>query len=190
MDKHRLLKAVYEAIQWERVYELAPEARREEVDELFREIREHLPPGPDEDQRNRVAGGSALLYCDGASRGNPGPAGVGMVIATPDGREVIAWGEPIGRTTNNVAEYRAAIRGLQEALKLGVRRIRVLSDSQLMVRQIQGTYKVKNAGLKPLHRRMKELLGRFEDWQVEYVRREHNRRADSLASQHARQNSS
>jgi len=167
MDRLKLLKAVYESIQWERLYELLPEADRDEVDLLFRELRQGIEPEPEEDLVDEIAGRAALLHCDGASKGNPGPAGIGMVLETPDGREVLAWGRPIGETTNNVAEYQALIAGLQRALELGVRRISVLSDSQLMVRQIQGTYKVKSAGLQPLH--------------AEAVR------ADALADRHARE---
>lgn len=188
MDRHELLKAVYEAIQWDRLYDLVPETDRNEVDGLFRQIRQHLPPEPEEAPEKKIEGGAALLYSDGASRGNPGPAGIGMVIAMPDGREVMAWGEPIGKTTNNVAEYRAAIRVLQKARELGVREVSLRSDSQLMIRQIKGSYKVRNARLKPQHGEVMELLAQFDDWEAEYIPREKNHRADSCASKAARRN--
>ncbi len=187
MDRLKLLKAVYESIQWNRLYELVPEAQRDDVDLLFRELRRGLKPEPEEDLRPEVAGGEAVLRCDGASKGNPGPAGIGMVLETPDGREVMAWGESIGRATNNVAEYRALIAGLRQALELGARSVTVLSDSQLMVRQIQGSYRVKSAGLQPLHAEATALLKRFDDYTVRHVRREENARADSLADRHARE---
>lgn len=186
MDKLKLLKAIYESIQWDRLYELLPEAERDEVDLLFRELRQNLEPEPEEGLADEIAGGEAVLHCDGASKGNPGPAGIGMVLETADGREVLAWGRAIGKATNNVAEYRALIAGLQQALELGVRRITVQSDSQLMVRQINGQYKVKNAGLQPLHAEAKSLLKRFDEWSIQHVPREENAHADSLADRHAK----
>lgn len=185
-DRRKLLKSIYRAIAWDRLYELRPESTREEVDELFRELREMLGPEPEEDVAPEVAGGAAVLYTDGASLGNPGPAGIGMVLNTEDGREVLAWGGYIGRATNNVAEYRAAIRGLKKALELGVRRIRLLTDSELLVRQLSGEYRVKNAGLQPLHAELIDLLDRFEAHEAEHVAREQNRQADALAAQHAK----
>ncbi len=186
MKKTELLKAIYQALQWDRLYEIAPEATRQEVDELFQDIRRLLGPSPEEDLASEVAGGEAVVRCDGASSGNPGPAGIGMVIQTPDGREVLAWGRYIGEATNNVAEYRAAVAGLRKALELEVRRVRLLTDSELLVRQISGEYRVKNAGLKPLHRELRETLAEFEEWEVEHVAREENRRVDRLAKKHTK----
>ncbi|MFW6189544.1 MAG: ribonuclease HI family protein [Planctomycetota bacterium] len=186
MDRLKLLKAAYEAIQWDQLYELAPEATRQEVDELFQDLRRLLGPRPQEDLAEEVVGGTAVLRCDGASKGNPGPAGIGCVIETAEGREVAAWGRPIGRATNNVAEYRAAVAALRKALQLGVRKVRLRADSQLMVRQINGRYRVKSAGLKPLHAEVMELLGRFEDYDVAHVSRDENARADELADRAAR----
>jgi ribonuclease HI len=185
-DRRELLQSIYRSIQWDRLYELRPEASREDVDELFRELREMLGPEPERDVAAEVAGAGAVLHTDGASLGNPGPAGIGMVLSTEDGREVLAWGQSIGRATNNVAEYRAAIAGLKKALALDVRRIRLLTDSELMVKQLNGEYQVKNAGLKPLHAELSELLDRFEAHEAKHVPRTQNRRADALASQHAR----
>jgi len=182
-----LLKAIYGAVDWQKLYETLPELTRQQADEFFQELRRLVgeAPEPAREAAAIVRGGEALLYCDGASRGNPGPAGTGMVLAAPDGREVLAWGESIGRATNNVAEYRAAIAGLRKALELGVRRIRLLSDSELLVRQLQGRYRVRHANLQPLHRQATELLGRFDGWEAVRVARDENRRADALAAQHA-----
>jgi ribonuclease HI len=186
MKPLELLRRVYESIEWDRLYELAPQASRREVDELFQTLRGLLGPEPDADAAAAVTGGAALVYCDGASRGNPGPAGIGMVIATPGGDEVLAWGESIGRATNNVAEYRAVIAGLEKALALRVRSVHLLTDSELLVRQLNGEYQVKSAGLKPLHAEVQELLARFGGARVGHIPRAENARADALASRHAR----
>lgn len=189
MKKVELLRAIYESIRWDRLYQLVPEASRQEVDELFARMRQALA-GADEPSPPAaapVAAGSVDLYCDGASRGNPGPAGIGIVIRTPDGEELLAWGEAIGRTTNNVAEYRALLAALRKALELKARRVRVLCDSELLIKQIKGAYRVRNAALKPLHAEAVGLLKRFEQWEVAYVPRDQNTQADGLASAHAKQ---
>jgi len=188
MSKLELLKAVYESIDWGKLYRLLPQASRQQVDQLFQDLREKLAldAEPPEGAAGKVKGGEAYLYCDGASRGNPGPAAIGMVLTAPDGAEVLAWGQPIGRATNNVAEYRSVAEGLRKALELEVRRIRVLCDSELLVRQVRGQYKVKSPGLKPLHADVLDLLARFERWQVEHIPRTENARADAIATQHAK----
>jgi len=188
MSKLKLLKAVYESIDWGKLYRLLPEASRRHVDELFQDLREvlQLDAEPPEQAAGKIKGSEAHLYCDGASRGNPGPAGIGMVLTAAGGAEVLAWGRPIGRATNNVAEYRSVIEGLKKALELEVRHIRVLCDSELLVRQVRGQYKVKSPGLKPLHADVLDLLARFEQWQVAHIPRTENARADALATQHAK----
>ncbi len=124
-----------------------------------------------------------VLYCDGASRGNPGRAAIGYAIFAADGTEVAAHGEFLGdQLTNNVAEYESLLRGVHNAHVLGIRRLRVRMDSQLVVRQLRGEYKVKHPGLKPLHARALERMRRFESFQIEHVRREDNKRADALAN--------
>jgi ribonuclease HI len=105
-----------------------------------------------------------------------------MVLCAPDGTELRAWGAPIGRATNNAAEYKAVIEGLSRAIELGVSEIEVLSDSELMVRQITGAYKVKSPALAELHARAVELLGRFERWGATYIPRSSNRKADQIAN--------
>ncbi len=119
---------------------------------------------------------------DGAARGNPGPAGIGVVIVDGDGNVVKEIGEPLGRTTNNVAEYSAMIRALEEARSLGCERIRVLTDSELMAHQINGKYAVKAPHLVPLFQRARTLLAQFDHAIVSHVRRELNRRADALSN--------
>ena len=120
---------------------------------------------------------------DGAARGNPGPAAYGFVLHAPDGQIVAEEGVALGRATNNVAEYEGLLAGLQRALTLGVRRLRVRLDSELVVRQMNGVYRVKNAGLRPLFERAQEFQRQFEAVTFEHIRREVNRRADELANQ-------
>jgi ribonuclease HI len=127
--------------------------------------------------------GEWLLMVDGASRGNPGEAGCGAVIFNPDGESVRELSRYLGKATNNVAEYAGLLMGLDEALKLGVKRLRVESDSELLVRQLNGIYKVKEPRLIELNQKARELLRRFESYRIIHVRREQNRIADKLANQ-------
>jgi ribonuclease HI len=122
------------------------------------------------------------LHVDGASRGNPGEAGFGVHVAAADGSEVAELYGYLGTATNNVAEYQALLHGLRFALARGARQVDVFSDSELLVRQIGGRYRVKNPGLQPLFREAQALLARFERARVTHVRREQNREADALAN--------
>ena len=127
-------------------------------------------------------GSSYRLQADGAARGNPGPAAYGFVLDSPAEAEVASGGEAIGETTNNVAEYRGLIAGLERALALGVTRLEVRMDSELVVRQMSGRYRVKHPGLVPLFRRAQGLVARLESWTIRHVPREENKRADRLAN--------
>ena len=122
------------------------------------------------------------LHVDGASRGNPGEAGFGIHVTAPDGREVASLFGYLGTATNNVAEYQALVHGLRFALGRGASSVEVFSDSELLVRQIEGRYRVKNAGLQPLHREAQSLLARFASARLAHVPREKNRDADALAN--------
>lgn len=124
-----------------------------------------------------------MLYTDGASRGNPGEAGAGVVILDDRRQEIATRAEYLGQCTNNVAEYQALILGLSEAAQLGCKNLRIFLDSQLIVRQIQGSYKVKNSALLPLFAKAKELLAGFEHYGIAHIPREENKRADQLANQ-------
>lgn len=123
-----------------------------------------------------------IAYCDGAARGNPGPAGYGVHVTDEHGRTIHEIAVGIGRATNNVAEYSAVIAALEWAAAEGVRRLLVRSDSHLIIEQLSGRYKVKNEGLRTLHRRATALAGGFERISYEHVRREFNREADALAN--------
>jgi ribonuclease HI len=123
-----------------------------------------------------------VVYSDGASRGNPGPAAIGAAIFDAVGREVHAVSRRIGHATNNEAEYRAAIAGLEAALALGARDVELVMDSELVVRQLNMRYKVRNPALRRLFGRIKDLQWRFASFEVRHVRREENQRADELAN--------
>jgi ribonuclease HI len=123
-----------------------------------------------------------VVNVDGGSRGNPGPAAIAAVVATTDGEILEEDSETIGPATNNVAEYRALLLGLEVARRLGAREVQVVNDSELVARQVGGQYKVKHAGLKPLHRQAMDALRSFDRWSVRSVRRERNERADELVN--------
>lgn len=127
------------------------------------------------------AGDELHLHIDGASRGNPGEAGFGVHATEGDVTVAELYGY-LGRASNNVAEYRALISALEYAASEGARSVRVFSDSELVVKQVNGTYRVKHPDMIPLHRQARALLGRFEQARVSHVRREHNREADALAN--------
>ncbi len=126
--------------------------------------------------------GAYTANIDGAARGNPGPAAYGVIVRKPDGKTHESLGKYIGRTTNNVAEYYALIAALDYAAASGIRRLRVYSDSQLIVNQIKGIYKVKHPDLRPLHERAKKQAAGLESFTIQYVPREQNRDADELAN--------
>jgi ribonuclease HI len=123
-----------------------------------------------------------LLYCDGASRGNPGKAAYGFALLDDSGRIVTQRGETVGTTTNNVAEYRGLVAGLEAAVAAGVKDLEVRLDSLLLVRQISGDFRVKAAGLKPLHRQAVKLLAKIGSARVVHIPREQNTIADALAN--------
>ncbi len=124
-----------------------------------------------------------VVNVDGGARGNPGPAAIAAVVATPGGEIVERTGETIGRATNNVAEYRALLLGIERARALGAREVELVGDSELVVKQVRGEYRVKDAGLRPLHAQVREALEAFERWSIRHVRREHNAAADALVNE-------
>jgi len=125
----------------------------------------------------------ARLFTDGGARGNPGPAAYGYVIEAEDGHVLAAHGEAIGIATNNVAEYRALVAGLEKALELGLDALEVVSDSELLVKQMRGEYKVKNKALQGLSLEASALAGRLDRVRYTAVRREHNELADRLVNE-------
>jgi len=125
----------------------------------------------------------ARLFTDGGARGNPGPAAFGYVIETDDGHVLAAHGEAIGVATNNVAEYRALVAGLEKALELGLEEVEVVSDSELLVKQMRGEYKVKNNALQALSLEASRLATQVARVCYTAVRREHNELADQLVNE-------
>ena len=126
---------------------------------------------------------SIVAHVDGGSRGNPGPAAYGVSIENPDGTPLASLSKSIGRATNNVAEYQGLLAALEFALQNGHTRLRVLTDSELMARQIEGRYKVKSPDLKPLFEKARQMIQRLESFSIRHVPREQNCEADRLVNQ-------
>lgn len=126
--------------------------------------------------------GRLIVNVDGGARGNPGPAAVAAVISTPEGEVIAQRGEVIGRATNNVAEYRALLLGLELARERGAAAVELIGDSELVVRQVKGEYRVKDAALRELHGCVRDALAGFERWSIRHVRREDNAIADGLVN--------
>lgn len=123
-----------------------------------------------------------VVHVDGGSRGNPGPAAIGVVVADPDGTVLDEVAEAIGIATNNVAEYRALLRGLERARDLGATEVEIVNDSELIARQLTGAYKVKHPAMKPLHLEAMVALRAFEGWKIRTVPRALNASADALVN--------
>ncbi|HXV53286.1 MAG TPA: ribonuclease HI family protein [Solirubrobacterales bacterium] len=124
-----------------------------------------------------------VVHVDGGARGNPGPAAIAAVVTTPEGEPVESVGEAIGRATNNVAEYRALLLGIERARALGASELDLVGDSELVVKQVKGEYRVKDGGLRPLHAEVRRALEPFERWSIRHVRREQNADADALVNE-------
>ncbi len=123
-----------------------------------------------------------IIHTDGGSRGNPGPAAAGFVLTDPAGTQLQAKGIFIGRATNNVAEYTALVKALESAKQIGAKQVTVFSDSELLVKQVNGEYRVKSEQLRPLFQQARKLLGEFENWKVQHIARDKNKEADKLVN--------
>ena len=124
-----------------------------------------------------------VVHVDGGARGNPGPAAIAAVLADADGTILDERSETIGRATNNVAEYRAVLLGIERAGALGAAELELVGDSELIVKQVRGEYRVKDAALKELHAEVRSALTAFHRWSIRHVRREHNAEADRLVNE-------
>jgi ribonuclease HI len=124
-----------------------------------------------------------VVHVDGGARGNPGPAAIAAVLADPDGTVLEERSETIGRATNNVAEYRALLLGIEHARALGARELELVGDSELIVKQVRGEYRVKDASLQELHSQVKAALTDLDRWSIRNVPREENAHADRLVNE-------
>ena len=124
-----------------------------------------------------------VVNVDGGARGNPGPAAIGVVVSGPDGNVIDELSEPIGVATNNVAEYRALLRGIEAARGLGADELVIVGDSELVARQLTGAYKVKHPAMKPLYEEAMVALRGFAAWRIRTVPRSENARADELVNE-------
>lgn len=125
----------------------------------------------------------AIVHVDGGARGNPGPAAAACVISSPEGETLLERAELLGSVTNNVAEYRALLLGLKSASELGADEIEVIGDSELIVKQVQGLYKVRHVAMKPLYLEAMQALRGFASWSIRSVPRAQNAHADALVNQ-------
>jgi ribonuclease HI len=123
-----------------------------------------------------------VLHVDGGARGNPGPAAIGVVVSDPDGNVLAEQSERIGVATNNVAEYRAVLSGIERARQLGADELEIIGDSELVARQLTGQYKVKHPSMKPLYEQARAQLQEFRSWRIRTVPRADNARADELVN--------
>jgi len=158
----------------------AREKKNAESGKTSKRTKQELEPFVDESVCGKL--NTAKVFIDGASRGNPGPAGIGIAIFTMDGRKVAQQAQPIGVATNNIAEYTALIEALKLAQSLGVRQVFVISDSELLVRQMTGQYKVRNADIFARVREAQQLAKSFQKFTVSHVTRENNKLADALSN--------
>ena len=165
-------------------YELAELAEHEQIRRTPPPMRPGCSVSSNPGCATDVKANSVLvLHVDGGARGNPGPAAIGVVISAPDGSVVEEVAETIGVATNNVAEYRALLRGIERAAALGASEVQVINDSELVARQVTGVYKVKHPAMQPLHAQALEALRGFTTWSIKSVPRAQNAGADALVNQ-------
>ncbi len=176
-----------------------PSLTQSELNTFFRSVQKKFPikntenlnlfqqessaPVGNTGKKENIEGPVLYINFDGASKGNPGHAGAGIAVSTEDGTVVLEDSLYLGKITNNAAEYKACLLSLDKAVQLNPSKIIIRSDSQLLVRQVNGEYKVKNPSLAVLHNEVKSKLFKFPDWKIEHVRREYNKLADKLANE-------
>ncbi len=172
---YELLRLIYKHLDTSRLLKENPSVSKPDLDSLFQRLSQHI-------KSQTTPGDRFVIHVDGASRGNPGPGGLGVVVLDGEGQTVEEIAEPISHCTNNEAEYHALIRGIECAEKLGARDLVIKSDSELLVKQLSGVYRVKSRNLLPLCRKAMDLLRSFARWKAVHVPREENVRADMLAN--------
>lgn len=181
----KLLEVLGESLRPDLLPPEYAEVTRPELRRLFGRLAEHVRtcPGWSEAEPAKGRERGASLYTDGASRGNPGPAGVGVLLLDEKGRPLLKLNRFLGRTTNNEAEYQALIDGLKAAEKLKLARLSIFLDSELVVKQLQGEYRVRNPRLKPLFEEVGSRLQRLGNYAIMHISRERNGEADRLANE-------
>lgn len=183
----RLLELLGKRLTPELLGEEFADLSREDLGALFDELAAHIGrcrEWTDAAKKKQDASGMrGSLYCDGASRGNPGPSGAGVVILDENGEQIFELSRFLDNATNNVAEYQALIRGLSAAADLGINRVQVYLDSELVVNQLLGTYKVRNPRLLQLFEEAMSRLRLFDEYAIFHVGRELNQEADRLANE-------
>lgn len=187
----RVLELLGERLPTELLQTEFPDLTRKDVRTLFQAVAEHIRcctqwAHSEADGQEGEHGARTMtlsLYCDGASRGNPGPSGAGVVLLDENGEEILELSRYLDNGTNNEAEYQALVRGLEAAADLSAKRIDIFLDSELVVRQLRGEYKVRNARLRSLFDQAVSILQQFDDYDIFHVGRELNRQADRLANE-------
>ncbi|MEE9559010.1 MAG: ribonuclease HI family protein [Candidatus Brocadiales bacterium] len=183
-----LLELIHEGIDLASIMAKDPRVTRKRLKEFFGKLGGLIggvEPGMDTKKSVKPAlrvSGHIQLYTDGASRGNPGKSGIGVVVLDGEKNVLAEVSEYIGDATNNVAEYKALIRGVEKALEFSPSRVDVFADSELVVRQLNGQYKVRAPSILPLYNEARKLLGMLPESKVQYVPREQNSLADALAN--------
>ena len=186
-----ILELIHEGIDLASIMAKDPRVTRKRLKEFFGKLGGLIgvEPGMDTNMDTKKSGkptlrvsGHIQLYTDGASRGNPGKSGIGVVVLDGEKNILAEVSEYIGDATNNVAEYKALIRGVEKVLEFSPSRVDVFADSELMVRQLNGRYKVRAPSILPLYNEARKLLGMLSESQVQYVPREQNSLADALAN--------
>jgi len=170
--KYRILKTLAETLDFTKTTQLITEVSKKQIQAFLFNLAETFK-----------AQKLVNIYTDGAARGNPGEAGIGFVIIAEDEKVIIKKGRYIGRATNNEAEYHAILSALKEAKTIGVREVKIFADSELIVKQIKGEYRIKSEGLKPLYKEAMALLKEFDRYDIIHIVREKNKEADRLANQ-------
>jgi ribonuclease HI len=191
ISDREILELIRKGVDHDGIAAKDPRATRKRLKEFFGKLGGLIgvEPGMDTNMDTKKSGRPALrvsghiqLYTDGASRGNPGKSGIGVVVLDGEKNVLAEVSEYIGDATNNVAEYKALIRGVEKALEFSPSRVDVFADSELMVRQLNGRYKVRAPSILPLYEEARKLLGMLSESKVQYVPREQNSLADALAN--------
>jgi len=186
--ERRLLRSIYRHLDISALLAEHPDLTRDNIVSLFRtldRLLETVPPAPvraPAPASGSLSPGALILYTDGGARGNPGVAAYGVVLMDAQGATIEEHGECIGHATNNEAEYQGLLAGLRIAALRGASELVIRSDSELMVHQLNGRYKVKSRGLMPLFLEARRLLEGFRAWRAEHIPRAQNARADQLAN--------